>query len=258
MAAFDPTVAANVLVAAFRDGRQVAELPALGRPADLAQGYDVQDKVAGTIGDRVAGWKLGLGSANAMRAASLRRPVIGRVFGSRLVRSGETVNLPVEAPILVEIEIAVVFARDVAPGENVDPRRCIASTHIASELVQSRFLDRTTVGLPSFVADSVGFAALVVGHTVDIAELPRIVDGIVVSVDGRESARGLEGDDAIDPVEMLGHLMAHARERGVTLRRDEVVTTGTITKPFDIAGRRAAVSVRAPGVELDYRIAAGA
>jgi 2-keto-4-pentenoate hydratase len=257
MAVFDPAPAADVLVAAFRGGRQVAGLPDDARPADLAQGYDVQDKVAEIIGDRIAGWKLGLGSANAMRAASLRRPVIGRVFGSRLARSGETVNLPVEAPILVEIEIAVVLARDVAPGDSVDPRSCIASAHIASELVQSRFFDRTTVGLPSFVADSVGFAALVVGHTVDIAKLRDIVDGIVVSVDGRESARGLKGDDAIDPIEMLGHLMAHARERGMTLRRDEVVTTGTITKPFDVTARRAGVTVRAPGVELDYRIAAG-
>lgn len=253
MAAFDPAPSARVLAAAFRDGSLVAELPVSGRPTDLDQGYAVQELVAQTIGDRAAGWKLGLGSANAMRAASLKSPVIGRVFGSRLKRSGETVNLPVNAPIMVEIEVAVVLSRDIAPGDKVEARQCIASAHIASELVQSRFTDRKRVGLPSFVADSVGFAALIVGQTIDLAGLPGIVDGISVTVDGVECARGLKGDDAIDPVGMLEALIAHARARGLTLRKDEVVTTGTITKPFDIVNRLAAVVVRAPGVELDYR-----
>lgn len=255
MPAFDPAPAARVLAAAYKSGELVAELPAEGRPANLAQGYDVQERVAETVGDPPAGWKLGMGSANAMRAASLQAPVVGRVFGSRLKRSGETVKLPVNAPILVEIEIAVVLARDIAPGDKVDPRQCIASAHIASELVQSQFTDRKTVGLPSFVADSVGFAALVVGHAVDLAKLAGIVDGISVMVDGVENARGLKGDDAIDPVGMLGALIAHAKDHGVTLRKDEVITTGTITKPFDIVARTAAIAVRAPGVELDFRTA---
>jgi 2-keto-4-pentenoate hydratase len=253
MPAFDPTPSAELLAAALCDGTQIAELPSAGRPADLAQAYDVQDRVAAISKDRAAGWKLGLGSANAMRGANLKRPVIGRMFASRLKRNGETVRLPSSYPILVEIEIAVVLSRDIAPTDKVAPRDAFATAHIVSELVQSRFVDRKVVGLPSFVADSVGFAALVVGHPIDIDRLPEIVEGVVVSLDGKEASRAAKGDDAINPLEMLDHLMAHARERGITLRKDDVVTTGTLTRPFDIVATNGTVSVRAPGVELDFK-----
>jgi 2-keto-4-pentenoate hydratase len=253
MPAFDPSISAELLARALNEGTQVTELPGAGRPADLAQGYDVQDRVAAISKDRPAGWKLGLGSTNAMRGANLTRPVIGRVFASRLKRNGETVRLPYSRPILVEIEIAVVLSRDISPSDRVAPRDCFETAHIVSELVQSRFVDRRVVGLPSFVGDSVGFAALVVGHPVDVGRLPEIVNSIVVSLDGKEASRAATGDDAIDPLEMLEHLMAHARERDITLRKGEVVTTGTLTRPFDIVAANGMVSVRAAGIELDFK-----
>ena len=111
--------------------------------------------------------------------------------------------------------------------------------------------------VPSLVADSVGFAALIVGQPVDMAKVGAIIDGITVMLDGQEVARGLKGDDGLDPLEMVGVLMQHARERGVTLRKGELVTTGTITKPFDIVGRKGAIVTRAPGVELVYQTSTG-
>jgi 2-keto-4-pentenoate hydratase len=39
----------------------------------------------------------------------------------------------------------------------------------------------------------------------------------------------------IDPFESLAGLTAHARERGVTLRRGEIVSTGSLTSVFDVA-----------------------
>ena len=69
-----------------------------------------------------------------------------------------------------------------------------------------------TAGVPSLVADGVAFAALIVGQAVDLAKVDQIVDGITVTLDGQEMARGLEGDDGLDPLTMVGVLMAHARE----------------------------------------------
>jgi 2-keto-4-pentenoate hydratase len=48
-------------------------------------------------------------------------------------------------------------------------------------------------------------------------------------------ARGLSGDDLTDPVKSLEYLIAHARERGIVLKRGELVSTGAIAKPFDLA-----------------------
>ncbi len=241
MTAFDPAAAARLLAEAYNARSQVKEIPENARPRSLPEGYDVQDRVAaeasrsGGINDSVAGWKLGLGSRNAMKGAKLDRPVIGRVFKSRLYRPGDAVPVLAGVPVLVEIEIAFTLARDIAPGDHIaNPLDAVGEAHIASELVVSRFKDRTTVGLPSFAADSVGFHALIVGQKIATSAIQSVTGTAVVMAGGKEMGRALSGDDSIDPVWSLGQLMAHARDRKITLRKGEIVTTGTMTKPFEI------------------------
>jgi 2-keto-4-pentenoate hydratase len=237
---FDPAPAARLLTDATNSRTQFKELPEANRPGSLDQGYDIQDRMArdaGTPGglmDTVAGWKLGLGSANAMKGANLTRPVIGRVLKGRLYKDGDTIRVPAHLKALVEIEIAFTLGRDVTPADTFsNPLDAVADTHIACELVLSRYIDRTKVGLPSFVADSVGFHALVVGQKLDVKTIETVARTAVVHVDGKETAGCQTGGDTIDAIWSLGQLMAHARERGLILRKGEIVTTGTITKPFD-------------------------
>lgn len=233
---FDPAPAATFLANAMNDGSLVTEIPEAQRPGTITEGYDVQDQIAqgATLKDTTAGWKLGLGSANAMRGAKIERPLIGRVFSGRLHETGATIATPAGAPAMIEIEVAFTLSRDVAPGDQIaNPLDVVAKANLVSEIVLSRFVDRTVVGLPSFAADSVGFHALVIGPEVTAAQIPAIAASMAVTLDGEPAVGGLSGDDAIDPVEMLGHLMAHARDRGITLKAGELVTTGTLSKPFN-------------------------
>ena len=157
---------------------------------------------------------------------------------------------------LIEIEIAFTIARDIAPTEKVaNPLDAVADTHFVSEVVLSRFVDRTKVGLPSFAADSVGFHALVIGQKVQPSAIPGIARSVVVTLDGKEAVRGLSGDDAIDPVVMLGALLAHARDRGITVKKGEIITTGTLSKPFN-AKIPCAIEAKADGVALKYTLKA--
>ena len=237
---FDPAVAARLLAEATNARTQFKELPEANRPPTLAEGYDIQDRMAvdagtpGGLTSRIAGWKLGFGSANGMKAAGLDRPTVGRVLQDRLFKDGDAIPVPAALKVMVEIEIAFTLGRDVGPTMRLaHPLEAVADTHIACELVLSRFFDRTKVGLPSFIADSVGFHALVVGQKLDVKTIEEIARTAVVMVDGRETARAQTGGDTSDAVWALGQLMAHARDRGLTLRKGEIVTTGTITKPFD-------------------------
>lgn len=260
---FDPTVAARLLAEATNARTQVKELPAANRPGDLDQGYAVQDRMAreagsaGGLKDAVAGWKLGLGSVNAMKGAGLSRPVVGRVLKGRLYKDGDAVPVPAGLKALVEIEIAFTLGRDVTPADTLaNPLDAVADTHIACELVLSRYIDRTKVGLPSFVADSVGFHALVVGQKLDVKTIETVARTAVVHVDGKETGGSQTGGDTIDAVWSLGQLMAHARERGLTLRKGEIVTTGTITKPFD-APAPSNLVVTATGAGLRFSLRTG-
>lgn len=238
--AFDPAPAAALLAQAMTSGKRIAEIPEQARPQTIDDGYAVQDRIAGTsghpLGETPAGWKLGLGSANAMKGANLSAPLIGRVFEERLHKTGAVVAAPAGATALIEIEVAFTLSRDVPPSETVaNPLDVVASANLVSEIVLSRFVDRRVVGLPSFAADSVGFHALVVGPVVDPARIGAMARSMAVTLDGKPTVEGLTGDDSIDPIAMLAALMAHARHRGITLRKGEIVTTGTLSKPFDAA-----------------------
>jgi 2-keto-4-pentenoate hydratase len=251
---FDPAPAASQLAAAWRAGRQLTELPEAMRPRTLTEGYDLQEAFIASMGD-AAGWKLGVGSPAAMRGAGLERPLVGRVLASRLHRAGEAVKMPSRAPVTVEFEVAFVLARDIAPGETLhSPLDAVSAAHVTFELVLSRFANRRAVGWPSFAGDSVGFEALVVGSPIDLARVDAVAASAVVSVDGVATARGLAGDEFTDPVRSLGYLLEHAAERGVTLARGQIVTTGAAAKPFDLAGRDAEVAARYLDAELRFRI----
>jgi 2-keto-4-pentenoate hydratase len=187
------------------------------------------------MAEPLAGWKLGVGSRAALRATGHQRPLVGRLLTSHVHETGSVVRLPNASPILVEFEIAFVLGRDVSPTDSLaDPLDAVSAVHVTFELVLSRFADRRSVGWPSFVGDSVGFEALVVGGAVARGDMEAVARSVVIEVDGKEVARALSGDDITEPITSFTYLMEHARERGVTLKRGEIATLGAIGKPFDL------------------------
>jgi 2-keto-4-pentenoate hydratase len=234
--AYSTGPAASLLAAAWRGGKQLNELPAEIRPRTLSEGYAVQDDLIAKLGEKSVGWKLGLGSPQAMRMAGIDRPVVGRILKSHLHRSGDVVQLPNRAPVTIEFEIALTLARDILPGDvPIAPEDAFSTAHAAFELVLSRYVDRRAVGRPSFVADNSGFEASVVGCTIDPGRIGAIVSSVSVSADSEVRAGGLTGEELTDPFSALAGLMAHARERGLTLRKGEIVSAGAVARPFDIA-----------------------
>jgi 2-keto-4-pentenoate hydratase len=254
---FDPAPAARLLAEAWQGGAQLHELPAALRPRTLAEGYVLQDALIAAMGEAPSGWKLGVGSPLAMRNAQLARPLIGRLFASRFHRADSIVDVPTQGAITVEFETAFVLARDVAPNgpalADSALAALIAETRCSFELVRSRFTDRRAVGWPSFAGDSVGFEALVIGEPVELAAIGTIAREVVVRRDGMAVAHGLQGEARSDPLDALAALLAHARERGSTLRRGEIVTTGAAALPFDI-DRNARIEAQWPGGRLEMQI----
>lgn len=252
---FDPDPAARLLAEAWHSGYQLSELPTDIRPHSLSEGYAVQERLIADAGDTLAGWKLGVGSPKAMRGAGLSRPLVGGLLKSRCYESGGVVALAGTAPVTVEFEIAFTLARDISPrSAPAVVQDTVSSIFVTFELVLSRFTDRRSVGWPSFVADNVGFEALVIGKQLARDQMDEVVRSVVVSVDGEEKARAMAGDDLAYPWEALQALIDHAGERGITLRGGQIVSTGAIAKPFDISGRGSDISAHFSGGQLAVRI----
>lgn len=159
----------------------------------------------------------------------------------------------------IECEIAFVLDRDIPPqAGRVPVSEDIRATCVTFEVVRSRFVDRKAVGWPSFVADNVGFEALVVGNSlgagINVPLLADLAETTEVHVDGQRRAGGLSGDAATDPLVSLAHLYAHAAERGQTLKAGDVVTTGAMCQPFDLHETGHQVSARFLGQTLTFTL----
>jgi 2-keto-4-pentenoate hydratase len=255
-AKFNPEPAAQLLADAFRSGALLTELPAACRPQTLDDGYAIQDRFTALLGDNFAGWKLGVGTVNGKKMTGSSRALAARLLGSRMFKDGDTVPMPNSAPVTIEFEIAVVLGRDVTPADRLEnPLVAVESAQVDFELVLSRYVDRKVVGWPSFCADLVGFSALVLGQSVpvDAAAFAKIANSAVISVDGKEMARIATGDDAIDPVLGLSELFEHAREKGITLKKGTLVSTGTLTLPFNTSGAAVLVEAHFDGGKLSAR-----
>lgn len=235
--AFDPRPAADLLFAAYREGRQLDELPEAVRPRTMAEGYDVQDRFLAAIGEPSAGWKLAIGSAKGKRSSGVGRSIAGHVLESHLHAEGAAIRMPHAGAVTIEFEIAYVIARDIAPdAPPVAAASVVGETRVAFELVLSRYVDRRAVGWPSFAADNSAFQALVLGPAIAATDLAEVARTLVVTVDGVERARAVTGEDETDPLAALADLLTVARERRVTIPAGSLVSTGTLSVPFDLSG----------------------
>jgi len=252
---FSPQGAAHVLLQAERNGALLAALPEATRPADLLQGYDIQDAVVAARGTPRAGWKLGVGSPAQLKANALHRPLIGQFPAERCHADGSRLRMPSADAVTIECEIAFVLARDILPEPGRVPTAAdVKHACVTLEIVRSRFIDRRAVGWPSFVADSVGFEALIVSAPIctglNLDVLRQVNESVSVALDGTPKASALSGDAATDPLQSLAALFDHAAERGIILKADEIVTTGAMCQPFNVSGHEHGIHVTYAGGEL--------
>jgi len=248
--AFDPVPAARLLAEVWQGSKQIAELPQAMRPANIDQAYDVQDRLIELLGTPVVGWKLGVGSAKLKQQSGVGRSIAGRVLESRRHDPGATVRLSFAAPVTIKFEIAFVLGEEA--------KSAIAETRVTFELVMARFIDRRSVGWPSFAADDPGFEALIVGERFDERQIPQLLSSLVVSVDGQERARAAAGDDATDPYGALADLISIARERKMILPKGSIVSTGSASMPFAVSSPKGEVSASYLGKKLGFKFEAPA
>jgi len=249
---FDPDPAARLLAQVWRGSKQIAELPQDVRPANIDQGYDVQDRLIDLLGVPVVGWKLGVGSARLRQQSGVGRSTMGRVLKTRLHEPGAAVQLSFAAPVTIEFEIAFVLGEDIDHRFSRDARSAIAETRVTFELVMARFVDRRSVGWPSFAADDSGFEALIVGECLDERQIPELLSSLVVSVDGEARAHAATGDDATNPSGALADLVAIARERKMILPKGSIISTGSASTPFAVSAPKGEVSASYLGKTLGF------
>ncbi len=212
-------------------------LPPDVAPRHLADGIAAQLDLARLTGAQPpAGFKIGATTHRMQEYLGLPGPTAGFMAEAGLHGTGSTLSF---APFLrpgVECELAVVLARDLAPGPCSEAQAAAAVGEFMAgiEVVENRYGPLDALGTPTLVADQVFHAAAILG-----ACYPGWRDlnlrGLAGSlyVDGDERGTGFGGELLGDPMAALAWLAASDEAAAFGgLRAGQVVMLGSVTPPI--------------------------
>ena len=218
--------AAALLVAARRDGRRLARLPAAATPAGDADGYAIQARVSRLLGWPIGGWKAGLGRAGDTSAAPLYAPLL-RASPARFDPAGL-------ALFGIEGEIAFRLGRPLPPGSRPHDRAAvidaIASAHAAIEILDSRFTSLDGRSRFEMLADAFNNGGFVAGAPLRDWRALAIADlRVTLALDGKTVFSGRGTHPVGDPLAPVIWLANFLNARGESRQEGQYVTTGTCT-----------------------------
>lgn len=221
--------AARELAARYSQGRKGGSLAADSSPADAAEALAIQQAVQSLLGTRTGGWKCSLPLSG--------QPVMAPIYSERIIHASVTTtcSTPVsQGEAEIEPEIAYVIGADLPPRATpYSPQevlQAVASTHLAFELISSRYLDRKQESFPAKLADRLSNDGLFVGPAIDaglnqgdtlaaFALTLRDANGELGNWNGKHP----DGH----PLTALHWLANYLAANGSGLQRGAVVTTGS-------------------------------
>ena len=221
--------AARLLVTARQTGALVERLPVEVLPANLDDGFAIQQEVSHQLGQQIGAWKCALPQPGKVIAAPIYDADIHRDEVCRM--SG-----PPRASVRAEPELACLLDRDLPPRREayseVEVLDALGHTHLALELLGSRYSHPETLTFPELLADGLFNAGLVIGPRVCLldgatpADLPVEFDLSLTRVGeeaitftGRHPDRGM-----LAPIVWLANFL---RVRGLGLHAGQAVITGS-------------------------------
>jgi 2-keto-4-pentenoate hydratase len=218
------TLAATMLAERRASAAQGPRLPEACRPQDIESALAIQAAVTARIDDEIGGWKCGLPKDG--------RVVMAPIYASTIY-SASPCTLPIRAASFrIEPELAFILGNDLpareAPYTPAEIDAAIVRTHLAFELIDSRYDNPDAASFPENLADGLLNKGLFIGPQTN-SELARSASKIALrlSIDGSHEA-DLDGrhQDGF-PRAPLYWLAEYLRSRGCGLRAGQAVITGS-------------------------------
>ncbi len=246
--------AAALLAEARLARRPIPPLPEACRPATEDEGYWVQEALhqalAPALGP-VAGHKIGCTTPVMQAYLGIASPCAGGVLAATVHSGRARLRHGTYRRVGVECEIAVRLGADLvtAPPERAGLRDAVAECLVAMEIVDDRYADFRTVGVPTLIADDFFGAGCVLGEPVSgwrTLELAALAG--VTRVNGVERGRGVGRAVMGDPLAALAWLAERRASLDLGLRAGEFVLLGSLVETCWLdPGDRASVAIEGLG-----------
>ena len=228
--------AASILVTARQTCALVERLPVGLQPANPEDGFAIQQEVSHQLGWQIGAWKCALPQPGKVIAAPIYDADIHRGDVCRM--SG-----PRRVAVRAEPELACLLNRDLPPRRaaytEAEVLDALGHTHLALELLGSRYSHPETLTFPELLADGLFNAGLVIGPRVNpvaaatLADLPVELEISLASVgEGAVTFAGRHPDRSI--VAPIVWLINFLRIRGLGLHAGQAVITGSYAGVLDL------------------------
>jgi len=185
-------------------------------------------------GEKPLGWKVGLGAPATMQKLGLAAPVVGFLMQRALLASGSTISLKGYRKPVMEPEIAVRMARDLAAGASAEA----AAAAIREIAPAIEIADLEPVPAPDNL-DKVLEGDIFQRHVLLGAQTR--AGASIAGLTSRLIRRGTEAARTTDPEALTGKLtaiVAHVASTlsafGEKLAAGDIIITGSITPPVMI------------------------
>lgn len=225
------STAAAILASRRKSGEQGPQLPASCRPTNADAALAIQAAVTTQLGATIGAWKCGLPHADG--------PVLAPIYADA-IHSTTPCTLRIRAGhARIEPELAFILGHDLptrdAPYTPAEVDAAIARTHLALELIDSRYLDPAAVGFVENLADGLLNQGMFLGPQVDAAAACAAAEMAISITCGNRAEQQLEGRHPNrDPRAPLYWLAEFLRSTGRGLHAGQAVITGSYAGSIDL------------------------
>jgi 2-keto-4-pentenoate hydratase len=223
----------------WRAGTKLANLEALLRPSDRAEGYAIQAEIENHSAGNLFGWKIAATSEAGQKHINVDGPMAGRILPDTVIPDGGTASMAGNEMRVGEPEFAFRMAMDLPPRslpytvqQVLD---AVGTLHPAIEIPDSRFADFVSAGAAQIIADNACAHLFVLGAptTANWRALDLVEEKPVITLGGKQYTG--HGKNVLgDPRIALAWLANELRELGIALKVGQIVTTGTCHPPLPI------------------------
>jgi 2-keto-4-pentenoate hydratase len=231
--------AARTLHDHWRAGTKLANLEALLRPSDRAEGYAIQAEIENHSTGNLFGWKIAATSEAGQKHINVDGPMAGRILPDTVIPDGGTASMAGNEMRVGEPEFAFRMVMDLPPRSSPYTVQqvldAVGTLHPAIEIPDSRFADFVSAGAAQIIADNACAHLFVLGAptTANWRALDLVEEKPVITLGGKQYTG--HGKNVLgDPRIALTWLANELRELGITLKTGQIVTTGTCHPPLPI------------------------
>ncbi len=246
--------AASILVEQRRSLTPIEALPEALRPRDEAEGYALQSVMRRVLDEaglgRTVGHKIGCTTPVMQAFLGIPNPCAGGIHERAVLHASARLPRSRFVKLGIECEIAVELAKDLEPQDAPLDRESVApaigAVMAAIEIVDDRYRDYRTLGVPTLIADDFFHSGCVLGERVtDWQRLDLAALTGVTRIDGIEAGRGNGSLVMGHPLNALAWLANARAMHGLPpLKAGEFVLLGSVVETkWLAAGQQARIEI---------------